>query len=359
MAYRVGIIGCGRMGGTIDDETESGGDFMLPYGHANAYAAVAETELVAAADVVSEKLQGWCDRFGVRGRYTDYREMIQKEDLDIVSVTTNCSQRAEPIVYASNNGVRGIYAEKALCASLAELDSIAEACRRNKTHLAYGAMRRYYPGFEIARRIVESGQLGRPLAALWGGANATPRLFHGGSHFVDVLMYMLGDPNPEYAQAELVSQGVGEFDAVEDPDGALQVRTDPRIVFGAIRFEDGKRLIITDIQAGEAEITCERGVIRTRCDSADYRMRRMVGEPWKKGWQWEDLDFPIRNPHSATVSIIKDLVRSMETGEPGRSNLEVARRGMEILFGFVESHRRGGARVRLPLEDRRIWVNSA
>lgn len=49
MTYRVGVIGCGRMAGTIDDEIQyHHNDFILPYGHANGYAAVPEVDLVAS-----------------------------------------------------------------------------------------------------------------------------------------------------------------------------------------------------------------------------------------------------------------------------------------------------------------------
>ncbi len=364
MIYRVGIIGCGRMGGTIDDEVTDWSlpDFVLPYGHVNGYAAVPETQVVAAADVDGEKLNRWCDRFGVPQRYTDFRDMILKEGLDIVSVTTGSSRRSEPILFASDHGVRGIYAEKPLCASVQELDTVVETCRRNGTHLAYGAMRRYWAGFETARRVIESGQLGPPRAVVYAATNAkrtSCHVLHGGSHFVDVLMYMLGDPEPAWVQAELNDHGGGDIKATEGADGGLRVEQDPVIVSATVGFDNGTRMVFTDLCDGEMEVTCERGILRGWGDSSGYRMRRLVGTPWSGDWVWEDVSFPAWKGHSGTVAIIRDLIRSIETGRPGRSNVEIARRGMEILFGMVVSQRRGGVRVNLPLEDRKISVHSA
>lgn len=364
MAYRVGIIGCGRMGGTIDDEVTdwSRPDFVLPYGHVNGYAQVPETRVVAASDVDGEKLNRWCDRFGVPQRYTDYRDMIRKEGLDIVSVTTGSSSRAEPVLFASNHGVRGIYAEKPLCASVEELDAIVEACRRNGTHLAYGAMRRYWAGFETARGVIASGQLGSPRAVVNAGTNAqrtSCHVLHGGSHFVDALMYLLGDPEPAWVQAELNNHGGGDLKAVEGPDGGLRVERDPVIASATVGFENGARMAFTDLHDGEMEVTCERGILRGWGDSSGYWMRRLVAGPWSKDWAWEEVPFPAWKGRSGTVAIIRDLIRSIETGTPGRSNIEIARRGMEILFGMVASQRRGGVRVKLPLDDRKIWVHSA
>ena len=189
MSYRVGVIGCGRMAGTIDDEIDyPHPDFILPYGHAPGYAAVPETEIVAAADIDQTRLDTWCDRFGVTARYTDYRDMLASEDLDLVSTTTHAVARAPAVIAAAEAGVRGIYAEKALCASVAELDDILATCQRRNTHLVYGAMRRYWAGFETARKFLDSGALGSPLSVLIGCAG-TPA-FHGGSHFIDAALYL-------------------------------------------------------------------------------------------------------------------------------------------------------------------------
>ena len=57
--YRAGLIGCGRMGATIDDEVTGRphNKRPLPYSHAAAVAACDRTELVAVADVAREKAE--------------------------------------------------------------------------------------------------------------------------------------------------------------------------------------------------------------------------------------------------------------------------------------------------------------
>jgi hypothetical protein len=58
MKYRVGIIGCGRMASTIDDEHQGPrrSGLVPPHAHAGGYARVEETEMVAACDVDTAKL---------------------------------------------------------------------------------------------------------------------------------------------------------------------------------------------------------------------------------------------------------------------------------------------------------------
>ncbi len=346
MTYRVGIIGCGRMAGTIDDEiTGSHPDFKLPYGHAGAYKAVPETEIVAAADINAEQLNSWCDRFEVPSRYTDYREMIEKENLDIVSVTVPALYRAEPLLFAAENGVRGIYSEKALCASPEETDAIVDACRRNKVQIVYGAMRRYWNGVEKARMLIESGELGDPRAVIFGATN----VFHTGSHFVDVGLYLLGDAKATRVQATLRDPEIVEV------DGKVRVEKDPGVVSAVIQLENGARLVFTDLLYGEAEITCTKGYIRTSGDFARYAVQRSLGG---KSRQTEEVEFPSFEGRSSTMAIIRDLIRAIETGEPGRSNIDVIQNGMELSFAMVESHLRGGATVDVPIENRGMWVNS-
>jgi predicted dehydrogenase len=115
--YRVAIIGTGRMGGLIEDEIAAG-SFSKPYGHFSAYQAIEQTEVVAVANRGQERLERFATRFGVTNTYLDYREMIDHERPDIVSITTPSLARAEPLIYCAEHGVRGIYAEKGLSATL-------------------------------------------------------------------------------------------------------------------------------------------------------------------------------------------------------------------------------------------------
>ena len=153
--YRVAIIGTGRMGGLIEDELTTN-QFSSPYGHYPAYQAIAGTEVVAVANRGTQRLTRFSERFGCRNTYLDYREMIEKEKPDIVSVTTPSLARAEPIIFAAEHGVKGIYSEKGLCASLAEADAAIAACAASSDSIRKSGLPRAYlplrinPGWNIA-----------------------------------------------------------------------------------------------------------------------------------------------------------------------------------------------------------------
>src|SRR4051794_38545737 len=94
--YRVAVIGCGG----------------IARAHANAYAAMPECTIVAAADISQEALDGFGQQYGVSKLYTSYEEMLAAEHPDIVSVCTWPPQHPEPAIAAARTGARGIVCEK-------------------------------------------------------------------------------------------------------------------------------------------------------------------------------------------------------------------------------------------------------
>src|SRR5437879_1105406 len=118
--YRACLIGCGRMGATIDDEVRDHPDSFrwLPYSHAAACAAIERLDLVAVADLVPEKVRSVQDRYRVERGYTDYREMIVRERPDLVCIATRPPAHVETTRFAAEKGVRAIYCEKPLCCSM-------------------------------------------------------------------------------------------------------------------------------------------------------------------------------------------------------------------------------------------------
>ena len=79
--FKVGIIGCGR------PRRESGATgFGMAHAHAAGYETCPDTEIVAVADIKRENGGAFAEEHGVPGVYGDYTEMLEKENLDIVSI---------------------------------------------------------------------------------------------------------------------------------------------------------------------------------------------------------------------------------------------------------------------------------
>jgi predicted dehydrogenase len=116
--YKAVIVGAGRMAGTIDDEVVDYDACMIPYSHAAGYAEFPEIELAAFADLDMAKVESLqvgsrrSARYGVPRGYQDYREMIERERPDIVSITTPATHHCEAVLFAAAHGARAIYADR-------------------------------------------------------------------------------------------------------------------------------------------------------------------------------------------------------------------------------------------------------
>ena len=98
-----GIVGCGRHAVWA----------VIP-----AMERVGDIQLVAVADLSAERLAQVKYSRGELRRYTDYKEMLRHEVVDVVYVATNCEAHCEPVVAALEAG-RHVVTEKPMAMSLA------------------------------------------------------------------------------------------------------------------------------------------------------------------------------------------------------------------------------------------------
>ena len=346
MKLRVGVIGCGRMASTIEDQVQGPrrGGIVLPFSHAAAYAVIEDTEMVAACDIVEEKLEAFRKRWDVPRGYTDFRELIDKEQPDILSITTRPEQHVEAMVYGAEHGVKGMFAEKPLCCSLVEADAIKDAFERNGVFLEFGPPRRNWAVYRQARQIAVSGQLGALVSVLGFSGNSI------GGHFLDTLLYLLGDPEPVSIRGTL-----GELFPDEGDTSNMRFVKDTPVVSALVEFDNGTAFhVAKTVPAIEYELVCEDGIIRTLNDGESLTVRRKAGQRRI----FDPIEVEPVTPWSGTERKVRELVESIKTGRPGISNLRAAMLGVEIGFGIYESHLQGGVAIRPPTPNRDRIVSS-
>ena len=117
---------------------------------------------------------------------------------------------------------------------------------------------------------------------------------------------------------------------------------------GMFGFENGVTVYaMNSPRSSEYEAICERGVLTAQNNGVQFRQRQ-VHEYDVASRTIRDLGdgtFPEYEQASSTQRLIEDLVAALDRGDPEtRGGVRVARANMELIFGFVESHRRGGAR---------------
>ena len=142
--------------------------------HAKAYNENPRTTLVAAMDINKESAAKLSQEYSIPAVYTDYKELLEKEDLDIVSIVTWQGVRAEITIAAAESGVKGILGEKPMAACLGEADDMIEACEKHDAKLAIGHQGRFSPKNVEIRRLIQDGAIGATDLAARHARNPTP-----------------------------------------------------------------------------------------------------------------------------------------------------------------------------------------
>ncbi len=144
---RVCVVGCGMMGAI----------------HAQRWNALPEARVVAVADIKPERAGRLAAACGLDRWYTDYREAVGRDDVNVVSICIPTYLHAEVAVFAAQRG-KHVLAEKPMALTLEGADTMMEAAARHGIKLGIGFMRPYSPVAEQVRGWLAAGHLGRPLA---------------------------------------------------------------------------------------------------------------------------------------------------------------------------------------------------
>ncbi len=151
---RVGIIGTGG----------------IAHSHMNKYVMMDDAEVVCGADLVPGKAKAFFEEYKLDGVrcYTDYKKMIDNEELDAVSVCTYNRTHAECAIYALEHGVN-VLLEKPFTVTLDEAVEVCRAEKKSGKILSIGFQPRFDPNMKKVKEIVESGVLGKIYYIQTGG----------------------------------------------------------------------------------------------------------------------------------------------------------------------------------------------
>lgn len=215
---RVGVIGCGRIGRNT---------------HVPALLENSKSRLVAICDEDEASLGKVGDKYGIKNRFRDYRELLASELADAVIICTPTDTHSEIALAAIECGTN-VLCEKPLASDLNEAQLVASAVRRKRICFMVGFNYRFLPNHIKARDLIRSGKIGEPVlirgqmvapGPYGSGINeeelvreAEKRkgcLFDLGAHIADLFAWMVGDPREVYA-------GFTEF-AGSHVDGAATV----------------------------------------------------------------------------------------------------------------------------------------
>jgi predicted dehydrogenase len=339
---KAAVIGLGFVGAADEVSGDAIGQSVgsLDGTHAQALAGHPAVDLVAGASRGGGRRERFQKRLGVQNCYADWRQMLAREKLDLVSIATNSPAHAEIAIAAAQAGVRAILCEKPIATRLSDADRMIQVCRENNVLLAVNHNRRWHPFWHAVRDELKSGAIGQIECGhvCWSSG----RLGNMGTHFFDLLRMQLG------ANAVEVS---GCLDPVVPLDCRGADYHDPG-GWGVIAFENGIKTFIHAAQPPKrpalVQFVGTDGVLNATGD-------RAVIERWSGGRL--ELAAPAVSGTSVDRAV-DDLVRCLSDGTQPACTAEDGLAALEIIIAFHVSHRAGGQWIKLPIQaaDRELEV---
>ena len=127
--------------------------YAMAYQHAEAYQDLESCELIACADIKPENAQAFADHYQLPNMYLSHAEMLEKEDLDIVSVCVWPKLHAQMVFDCVSAGVRAIHCEKPMADNWADARLMVEQCRASGIQLTFNHQRRFGLPFAKAKEL--------------------------------------------------------------------------------------------------------------------------------------------------------------------------------------------------------------
>ena len=193
------------------------GTGIIAHEHMQKYNEIPGTNVIAACDINERKLNAFCDKWNILNRYTDYRELLKRDDVMAVDVNLHNNLHA-PISVAVMAAGKHCYSEKPMAGSYVDAAAMKDAAEKFgvKLHIQLGFL--YSGQTTCAKKLIDAGKLGniyharsygyrrrgRPFVdgyaekefvqSKWGGHGA---LYDMGVYHISQLLYLLGTPKLE------------------------------------------------------------------------------------------------------------------------------------------------------------------
>ena len=360
--YRAALIGCGGKGRD----------------HTNTLIKNELVDLVAFCDIREEALQAYQEMYGVSALYTDYQEMFEREELDLVVISTQAPQHHATTLAAAAHGCH-VLCEKPMAVTLQEADEMVAACDTAGVRLSINHQKRASAYNAYAKRLIADGEIGEIFlirAYEKGGRKAGNAIMEMGTHLFDWVHNFGGEVS--WAAAHITSadslvagpQDIKHSQEVNprDRDAGLVIGERAFCSFG---FANGIHADCDFLAESEGndkayglDLIGTKGRIALRRSVATVMfIHRGAFMTPVEGHQWEPVSLPeedrITGQHLQGRDINSVLqsriIHSLlEPDSPDADPISSGREGrasLEMIHGSWESHRQGG-RVPFPLKDR-------
>lgn len=233
---RAGVIGCGFQGQIHVESLQS-----LPH-----------AEVVAICDLDGERAETLAQSHAVGSIHTDWRELVEQHDLDLLTICTMPNTHRDITVAAAGRGMH-VLCEKPMALDAEEGAEMVAAANEAGTRLFVGFNMRHMPQAGAVREFIAANGLGSALAARgwmlagdvpWWGRHYVKELSGGGAlaatavHMLDLVRWFAGSPQPLTASASMATVFPRKRLLGAPPNAVAEYDVDD-LLFGHVRFEGG------------------------------------------------------------------------------------------------------------------------
>jgi UDP-N-acetyl-2-amino-2-deoxyglucuronate dehydrogenase len=330
---RFGLIGCGR---------------VAPR-HAESVTALPDARLVAVADVRESRAAHFAQHYGA-DLFTDYRALLVRPDVDVVSICTPSGLHAQMAIDALQAG-KHVIVEKPIALSLADADRMIATAAATRRKLCVVLQNRYNPPMQDLRCIVDEGRLGRLLLG-----NATVRWYRpqeyyedewhgtwamdGGAlmnqsiHHIDALQWFMGRPESVFAFTGTLAH------RMEAEDTGVAVI---RFAGGGLGSVEGSTITYPENIEGSVAVFGEQGSAKIGGTALN---RKVV---WKVAGELErereiltrDQVDPPSIYGTSHQKVIADMIEAIRDDRAPKTHGSEARKSLALVLAIYESARTG------------------
>ncbi len=320
--FRIGIIGTGR----------------VAWRHLYGYLKTGKANVVAAADPDSKQRTRAQRTWKIPNAYADFREMLNQEQLDMVSICAPPRFHSQAVLAAANAGVRAVLCEKPIALDLNEADEMIQVCRDRGVLLAIGHQRRFAPQHRCARQLLAGGTIGELRHVI---AECPPDILRAGIHCLDLLLDLLGPL--ERVTASLSDGRGGRARSPEEASLSTQSRDRDSWIF--LEFQNGLQatLRVDERSSLDAKLILlgEKGVIEVWIDGG-LRYRHSQDNSWTIPTL--EINPYLDDFYVEIDSILNALTAKTAAAIPG----EAGRNSLEAVLAILTANAEGRS-VSLPL----------
>lgn len=338
--------------------------------HIEAYLKLKDRcRILALADIFTDKAEAKKEKYGLDCQVVaDYRELLNREDIRLVSVCLPPAAHCETAVDFLKAG-KHILCEKPMAPSLEECDRMIDAAREGQVILSVVAQNRFKTDIMKTKRLIDSGIMGRLYYAQanslwWRGDNYYDLWWRGtwekegggctfihAVHHIDLFLWLMGDLDEVSA---MVSNQNHHNSEVEDvsittlrfKNGAVG------LVAASLLHHGEEQKIIIDSQNGSIEIPHKISVSR----------QMQNGYPEADDEACKKLEAAFREQDALTFTEhcgqIEDVLTAIEQGGRPLITGEAGRKTVEFITAVYQSAFTG-ERVVCPMSRKDLFYTRA